>query len=328
MDELSKRGTTDIDAATVKSMAEHIAHDAPELAELTTEQLEALSKIVVTNRLAKKLDKAADIAGIDYSKEKETFLNEKEKRSKETRRGYAAALARLEEYTDTLNITPLELAPGAADDYINSMNGKRAAASVRRDVAAASSFYTWLERRHESVKNPFRGTRARPPKMDKRPAEYPEIAEVKKILATLPARLAAAAAIMAFRGLRAGALPNLHITADRFRTLSKGKETRGSLPTAALDAIEAAVKQDESIDRSAPFAGLTANQIECDFAYYTRKLAAAGKIPAAYSAHDLRHFFAVTQYRKNKDIYSLSKLLNHSSIQVTELYLKGLNVID
>ena len=47
---------------------------------------------------------------------------------------------------------------------------------------------------------------------------------------------------------------------------------------------------------------------------------------AAYSAHDFRHYFAVSEYLKDKDIYKLSKLLDHSNISVTEGYLKGLKI--
>jgi integrase len=60
----------------------------------------------------------------------------------------------------------------------------------------------------------------------------------------------------------------------------------------------------------------------------TPKLAEAGTISAAYSAHDFRHLYAVTEYRKDLDIYRVSKLLGHASTQVTEDYLRGLGEVD
>ncbi len=45
-----------------------------------------------------------------------------------------------------------------------------------------------------------------------------------------------------------------------------------------------------------------------------------------FSPHDFRHYFAVEEYKKNKDIYKLKKLLNHSNISITENYLKALNI--
>jgi site-specific recombinase XerD len=51
-------------------------------------------------------------------------------------------------------------------------------------------------------------------------------------------------------------------------------------------------------------------------------------IAAAYSAHDFRHLYTVTEYRKDWDIYRVSKLLGHVSIQITEIYLRGLGKVD
>jgi site-specific recombinase XerD len=42
----------------------------------------------------------------------------------------------------------------------------------------------------------------------------------------------------------------------------------------------------------------------------------------AFNPHCRRHLFAVSEYRQDKDIYRLQKLLNHSSISITEAYLK------
>jgi site-specific recombinase XerD len=51
-------------------------------------------------------------------------------------------------------------------------------------------------------------------------------------------------------------------------------------------------------------------------------------IAAAYSAHDLRHLYAVTEYRKDRDLYRVSKPLGHASIQVTEKYLRDMGEVD
>jgi site-specific recombinase XerD len=57
------------------------------------------------------------------------------------------------------------------------------------------------------------------------------------------------------------------------------------------------------------------------FKRITRRLAATGEIAHAYSVHDLRHFYAVSEYRKDKDIYRVCKLLNHSDVKTTMKYL-------
>ncbi len=78
-----------------------------------------------------------------------------------------------------------------------------------------------------------------------------------------------------------------------------------------------AVICDASLDVRRPFAETSET-----------KLAEFETIKAAYWAHDFRHLYAVTEYRKDKDIYRLSKLLGHASIQVTETYLRGLGEVE
>jgi integrase len=45
-----------------------------------------------------------------------------------------------------------------------------------------------------------------------------------------------------------------------------------------------------------------------------------------YLCHDLRHYYAKKEYEKTKDIYRVSRLLNHSSLTITEGYLRSLEV--
>lgn len=71
-----------------------------------------------------------------------------------------------------------------------------------------------------------------------------------------------------------------------------------------------------------PFAGTK----ETKLAAVVRKL--TKKLSAAYSAHHLRHLYAVTEYRKDRDLHRLSKLLGHASVNVTERYLRGLGEAD
>lgn len=312
----------DTRAMNVHQIARRIAMSAPELQNLTPAQLEAIGKAVIMQRLVRDMDTAVTIASIDLKSEKECFY--RSLNSEHTRLGYRSALDRLEAYCKACGVEMLALTPAAADDYIVSMRGMRSTASVRRDVAAASSFYTWLSRRHNGVvSNPFRGTKARPKKESKKIVQFPSEKEVQIIMQSLSPQLSAIVACMAYRGLRVGALPFLHITGNRFISKSKGKSIGGVLAPEALYAIGRA-----SLDKKDPFQDLTARKIELRIEYYLKKLYSENKISALYSSHDFRHFFAVTQYRKTRDIHRLSKLLGHASIQVTETYLKGLNEID
>jgi len=311
-------------AANVQDMAMRIAKEAPTLADLNNDQLEQIARLVITQKLTHELSAAAALAGIDYKAERETFLNNAGSTdSKHTRRSYRSALARLEAYTERAHISPLELTPARADDFIYSLKGEAAAASVRRDVAACSSFFTWLERRHEGIKNPFRGTKARPALKSKKTLAIPNATEVKKIIAAIPAYEAAAVAVMAFRGLRIGGLPEMEINGDRFKTRSKGKAISGELP----GNVQAALKAHNAPDKRRPFAGITQEALARRIEYHIGKLHDAGKIKAAYSCHDFRHFYAVTEYRKDKDIKRVQGLLFHSGIQITDRYLRGLGEV-
>ena len=153
--------------------------------------------------------------------------------------------------------------------------------------------------------------------------EIPTAAEMKKIIAALPAYEAAAVSVMAFRGLRIGGLPGMEINGERFKTRSKGKDISGELPGNA----QAAIKAINAPDKRRPFAGISPDALAKRIEYHIDKLHAAGKIGTAYSCHDFRHFYAVTEYRKDKDIKRVQALLFHSGIQITDRYLRGLGVV-
>jgi integrase len=313
-------------AITLEDMAVKIKQEEPAFfAGLNAEQQEQIKKWVKFQRLANTLNAKVDIAGINWSAERETFLtNAGREKSKHTYTAYSAGLNRLEDYAGKIKINPLSLTPAQADDFIYAMQTEgRASASIRRDTAACSSFFTFLERRHAGIRNPFRGTKARPAKKETRKTEVPSAKEVKLIIDALSPMEAAAVSVMAYRGLRAGALPALTVKDGRFFTHSKGKDISGELPKKAIDALKTA-----GLDMKKPFAGYTVKAIECRIDYRIGKLYKAGKIHAPYSCHDFRHFYAITEYRKTKDIHRVSKLLDHAGIAVTETYLKGLGEID
>ena len=126
---------------------------------------------------------------------------------------------------------------------------------------------------------------------------------------------------MLFRsvGLRVGALESLSIWNGRYTAWSKGKVVSGSFSIEATKAIRQA-----GLDGKKPFADLVNDSVRNAFKYATKKLHDEGAIDDGYSVHDLRHFYAIQEYRKEKDIYRLKVLLNHASILVTENYLKGI----
>ena len=307
----------------IKELASILAaYPAPD--KWTVEQKNQAVQFAALLDTAQKMILAANLIGIDYSADKETFLNNAGKtQSAHTRTAYRAALSRLDAWADRGKISPLEMSPAQADDFIYSLRGERSSASVRLDIAAVSSFFTWLERRHSGTKNPFRGTKARPAKKASRTTVIPSSEEVETMIRELPTYEVAAVAVMAYRGLRAGALPELSISGGKFTTRSKGKDTSGAMPPEALEKIKAA-----GLPLRGPFAGILPNTLEKRIARAIGRLNKAGKVQAGYSAHDFRHYKAVTEYRKDKDIHRVSKILGHTSIQVTETYLRSLGEVE
>jgi len=315
----------EVGPVVVDELAQRIAREIPSLHDLAPEQLEALARVLVGQRLVRELDRKVDLAGIDYQAEKATFLEQAGRvKSPNTRRAYSSALGRLDSFAARRGIAVLAMKAKDADDFAYALAAEtRAPASVRRDIAAASSFFAFIERRYEAIRNPFRGTKARPEGRAKKEAAYPSFEEAALILEDLPPEARAAAAVMLFRGLRVGALPSLTIRGDRFTARSKGKDISGVLPSEAFAAI-----CDASLDVRRPFTESSETKLADAIRKRTSKLAEFGTINAAYSAHDFRHLYAVTEYRKDRDIYRVSKLLGHASIQVTETYLRGLGEVD
>jgi site-specific recombinase XerD len=324
MNELAIRAGSDI-----KEMAAILA-TFPDPGKWTREQKAQAVQFAALLDTAQKMIAAANVAGIDYEKEKAVFLDNAGQ-SDHTRRGYRNAIARLDAWAASRNINPLELSPAQADDFIYSLRNEKSEktdreispATVRLTTAAVSSFYTFLHRRHTSIENPVRGSKARPKEKPVRDLAVPSEKEVKTILKELPPMEAAAVSIMAGLGLRCGALPTLEKRGERYHATSKGK---GFFVDLAPDMIKRIEKAGLSL--RAPFAGKTTNSIELIVAYYIKKLYQAGAISAAYSCHDFRHYAAVREYTKNHDIKRVKEFLHHSSISITERYLRSLGIKD
>jgi integrase len=306
-----------------KELVSKLAHGLPEFAELDPASQEKVARVLAFEEMKGKLKHAVDLERIDYSAERARFIERASRTgSKRTRSLYAAALARLEAWCAPRGLSPLELAPALADDWISDLKRLgRSPATVRLDVSGASAFWTWLERRHPQLRNPFRGTRERPALRMVRKLETPNTQEIEAMMSEADPLLRSAIAVMAHVGLRVGALPGLSIHGERFTTITKGKEQGGRMPEEARGEIERA-----GLSLRSPFAATTAPRIAARFVYLVGKLYARGRLRARYSVHDLRHFFATRFYEETKDIYRLEKALGHATIGVTEAYLRSLGL--
>jgi len=311
-DQISPREEPSFD---VERVVQKLLREAPSLKDLSPDQLDTIAKVVVLEDLKDDLKHRRDLARVDLVKLQETFLARQ--KSAHTRRAYESALTLLTMWAQRAGVHILEMKPRHADAFIASLEGS--ASSIRLKVAVASSFFAFLTRETENrVTNPFRGTRARPKRQTSAPL-VPTDDDAKSLLTASEGSLHAAILCMVEHGFRIGALPTLEIWGVRYKASSKGKQLAGELSSETIEAIKAA-----GLDPRHPWAETNQENIRDAFRYLARTLYRKGIMKAPYSVHDLRHYYAIKQYREKHDIYLLKTLLGHSSIQVTETYLRGI----
>jgi hypothetical protein len=134
MNAIAKR-ITNAPAGSPEEMVMLIRRETPGLADLAPDQLEMIAKLVMTQRLAAELNTAVDLAGVDWNKERGTFLSDA--KSQHTRRAYAAALGRLEAWASREGLNPLSFTAAHADQFIRELKADgRAPGKQKRDNRA------------------------------------------------------------------------------------------------------------------------------------------------------------------------------------------------
>ena len=187
--------------------------------------------------------------------------------------------------------------------------------------AAVSAWYSWLAHRHRWLRNPFLGARPGVNKPAGKSPSVPSPQELQAILENLAPTDAAAVAVMAFRGLRVGALPLLTLVSGEIKCSSKGKPVRGQLPPVALEWIVKA-----GLDAQRPFAGTSGEGLSARLHRQITQLWKKKILSRSFSANAFRHYFTTAEYRLDPDIIRIQKLLGHSSPTVTERYLRSLEL--
>lgn len=312
--------------------------ETPELKNLSSEQLEKIAQLVIIQRYTDQMNKEVDLKKYNYNELKEIFIsNSGRTNSKNTQSAYRNALKNFEAYLEERKIeNAFSIDTSIADDFIYSLRDKKSASTIRQYCGALGSFFSFVERRSNgTIKNVFRGTKARPANKTNKSNKFYNITvnqntltELENDFETLMAHidnkeLNTILLIMKNTGLRVGAFTSsFQIRGNRFITETKGKEFIGTLPENCLKAVRNA-----GLKHTNTFENWNDTKLKNLIKYYTKKLYEKGLISYNYSAHDLRHYYAIKKYTETKDIHLVSKLLGHSSIAITENYLKGLNVI-
>ncbi|PPS20589.1 site-specific integrase, partial [Brachyspira murdochii] len=240
------------------------------------------------------------IKQIDYETEKENFFKQCSKtKSNHTKRQYKNGLNKLEEYCRLNNKNILFIKAREADDFITEVNSSELSnLSIRALVSSCSSFFSFLERRYPFMKNPFRGTKTRPPVKNKKRLEVPTKKEIELIIKDISDPLIKVAIIFIMEcGVRVGALPKLEIRNNKYYSYSKGKEISWKVTEKVIKLLK-----QNNLPFNNPFKNKSSEVIRNIFYRSSKRLYNQGKIKAAYSIHDIRHYFAVTLYKQTKDI--------------------------
>lgn len=291
---------------------------------ITEEQAELLIKQANYLNILDYMKEEQLIKQIDYETEKENFFKQCSKtKSNHTKRQYKNGLNKLEEYCRMNNKNILFIKAREADDFITEVNSSELSnLSIRALVSSCSSFFSFLERRYPFIKNPFRGTKTRPPVKNKKRLEVPTKKEIELIIKDICDPLVKTAVIFIQEcGVRVGALPKLEIKNNKYYSYSKGKEISWKVTDKAIKELKK-----NKLDIETPFKNKSSEVIRNVFYRSSKRLYEQGKIKASYSIHDIIHYFAVTLYKKTKDIELIRQALNHSSIAITGIYLRSLEV--
>lgn len=285
----------------------HDAYDSFSKAQLISERIriQAREQLKVERQSAKGDTFAADV---------ERFLNTLTGGHKVNMRGYMAHWesafrdARRNEITDV----DAQTAYAAID---------KADSTKRHLRRALIKFYEALN--GVSGYNPARSLSAPPkPKTEARAIPYPVIEQIFKALTK--SRAKARLMVMAYTGLPQGQIAKLHPSDLRLgakevivRPRRKGAGVEGrALPLSAAGV--AALKEFKELDA---FGSFQKQQLVDTFRLGAKR--AKVTLPENARPYDLRHSFLTELYRQTGDIYAVSELAMHSTLDQTARYAKG-----
>lgn len=306
--------------------------------QITPEQFEIVKKAVLFDRIKETVRKEEDQIAFNQKEAVEEYLNSK---GESTRNQYRFILNHFIEYLD--NKTMAQVTPQIADQYIRDLILEGTAPrTVNSKISCISGFYNMMIRWEKLPKNPFTGAKL-PKATAVRELAVPTDKEFKALvegfledtrldpftsqnrsIINASKKMVAVITFMADTGIRVGGLDGVEIREGNvYHTISKGKEYRGKFSDGAKRIIE---EMGFSMNVGChPFEGVTKAGVWYMMDKKVTELRKRGLISSKLHAHSFRHFFATKNF--NGDIYTISRLLNHSNVKITENYLKSMDVL-
>lgn len=260
-------------------------------------------------------------------------------KSPRTAKEYTRDLARFSRF-----IAPTELVDATTEEIERwrdalLTDGRNQPQSVRRKLAAVSSFFKWRCKKKIRPDNPFDGVEM--PDVAKRIARVMTQTEVEKLLSVSVQhrrcgdyqriRDKAMMEVLYGSGLRRAEVCDLDL--DDLDLLDKtvmvqhgkgNKQRQSFLSGPAIDALKAYLDVRPATHSRALFmtirkTRITPRQLWCVFKQH-REAAKALGLTKHVVPHTMRHTFATALYEGGADIRVIQELLGHSSIATTEKY--------
>ena len=201
-------------------------------------------------------------------------------------------------------------------------------ATIKRDLTALSSVLTYAIGQEWIESNPVL-PKLRLIKERRDPIVLPKATDVQKIIDRAPGLFATLIRAALVTGCRQDELAKatwsqLDLDANRLTVIGKGGKTR-VIDLEPFDGTEVFDSLPRGVGDAPLFwhdNGQPYTTVASRFGFLCRQLAKRDTSFRRFRFHDLRHLHAVEWLRSGRSIYSLQQRLGHSSIQVTEGYLK------
>jgi len=207
-----------------------------------------------------------------------------------------------------------------AEELLTTLNLKPRAYNLYRTVI---NFYTKKYLGYE-----LKFTKA---KVDKSLPTYVTLDEFKRLLLVIPnIKHRLGFELMYLSGLRVGEICRLekhNIYYDKKKILVKGKGGKHRYTILRESILPYLKRFAEKTNPNNPYLFQTyRNHIsERSFEERLRKAIKDSKLTKKFKCHDLRHSFAINLLHRDTDIETVRKLLGHSSLRTTQIYLQCLN---
>jgi len=284
--------------------------------------LSEIARIVKRNEDAAKVARYKNLVSIDFQSEVDDWLLLQN--SKHTRTDYKIIMNQWVKFLEGERGIKIFLTAESIDAkewIMNKLKRGYSYNSIKADKAALSAFYSYLIQSYPFVVNIFKGVKL-PKSGYVKDLHVPTEEEIAVIIDSIEdPKFKVIVKLIARYGYRVGFGEDAYFKDDNtIHFHSKGKkwdrviseEEKGIL-------LQAGFKVNISLN----YGG---NTVSKRFLRHTENLVKEGRVSYNYGAHSFRHAYAVRRFKETKNIRTVMNELGHSSIVITEKYLRSLDI--